>query len=100
MCSSDLNYTRITSDANTINLKDYDLIINTSAEHMSDDWFKQLTTTQLIAIQSNNLNIEDHINVCHSLVDFKDKYPMNFEYLDQMEFPSYIRYMAIGNKSI
>ena len=59
-----------------------DLIINTSAEHMTEEWynqirFKNMDSNPIVAIQSNNLfDIPEHINCVHSADHMKKKFPM------------------------
>lgn len=80
-------YYVITDDINNILTKDgfvvggksltFDLVINTSAEHMNDDWFHRLQPNQIVLIQSNNMfDIEGHINCVHSLEDMMKKYQL------------------------
>lgn len=80
-----------------------DLIINTSAEHMTEEWynqirFKQLESDPIVAIQSNNLfNIPEHINCVHSVDHMKKKFPMReilFE--GELQLKGYKRVMLIG----
>jgi hypothetical protein len=80
-----------------------DLIINTSAEHMTEDWFfqikfKQLESNPIIAIQSNNLfDISEHVNCVHSVEHMKKKFPMSeilFE--GELQLKGYKRVMLIG----
>lgn len=80
-----------------------DLIINTSAEHMSEDWFnqirfKELESNPIVAIQSNNLfDIPEHINCVHSVDHMKKKFPMKeilFE--GELQLKGYKRVMLIG----
>jgi hypothetical protein len=80
-----------------------DLIINTSAEHMSEEWFhqirfKELESDPIIAIQSNNLfDIPEHINCVHSVDHMKKKFPMReilFE--GELQLKGYKRVMLIG----
>jgi len=80
-----------------------DLIINTSSEHMNDDWFnklrfKQLDSDPIVAIQSNNLfEIDEHINCVHSVDHMKKKFPMKeilFE--GELQLKGYKRFMLIG----
>lgn len=80
-----------------------DLIINTSAEHMTEDWFnqirfKQLESDPVVAIQSNNLfDIPEHINCVHSVDHMKKKFPMReilFE--GELQLKGYKRVMLIG----
>jgi hypothetical protein len=80
-----------------------DLIINTSAEHMTEEWynqirFKDLENNPVVAIQSNNLfDIPEHINCVHSVDHMKKKFPMKeilFE--GELQLKGYKRVMLIG----
>lgn len=80
-----------------------DLIINTSAEHMTEEWynqirFKELESNPIVAIQSNNLfDIPEHINCVHSIDHMKKKFPMReilFE--GELQLKGYKRVMLIG----
>ena len=80
-----------------------DLIINTSAEHMTDEWYKQIRfkemeSNPIVAIQSNNLfDIPEHINCVHSIDHMKKKFPMKeilFE--GELQLKGYKRVMLIG----
>lgn len=80
-----------------------DLIINTSAEHMTDEWYKQIrfkemSSNPIVAIQSNNLfDISEHINCVHSIDHMKKKFPMKeilFE--GELQLKGYKRVMLIG----
>ena len=80
-----------------------DLIINTSAEHMTEEWynqirFKQMDSNPIVAIQSNNLfDIPEHINCVHSVDHMKKKFPMKeilFE--GELQLKGYKRVMLIG----
>jgi len=80
-----------------------DLIINTSAEHMSTEWFdqirfKQLESDPIVAIQSNNFfDIEDHVNCVHSIDHMKKKFPMREIYYEgELQLKGYKRVMLIG----
>lgn len=79
------------------------LIINTSAEHMTEDWynqirFKELESDPVVAIQSNNLfDIAEHINCVHSIDHMKKKFPMNeILYEGELQLKGYKRVMLIG----
>jgi hypothetical protein len=80
-----------------------DLIINTSAEHMKEDWFfqikfKELESNPIVAIQSNNLfDIPEHINCVHSIEHMKKKFPMReILYEGELQLKGYKRVMLIG----
>jgi hypothetical protein len=79
------------------------LIINTSAEHMTEEWynqirFKEMESNPIVAIQSNNLfDIPEHINCVHSIDHMKKKFPMReilFE--GELQLKGYKRVMLIG----
>lgn len=79
------------------------LIINTSAEHMTEEWynqirFKEFETNPIVAIQSNNLfDIPEHINCVHGIDHMKKKFPMKeilFE--GELQLKGYKRVMLIG----
>lgn len=80
-----------------------DLIINTSAEHMTEDWFfqikfKEMDSNPVVAIQSNNLfDIPEHINCVHSVEHMKKKFPMReVLYEGELQLKGYKRVMLIG----
>jgi hypothetical protein len=80
-----------------------DLIINTSAEHMTEEWyhqlrFKQLDSDPIVAIQSNNLfDIPEHINCVHSVDHMMKKYPMReVLFAGELQLKGYKRVMLIG----
>ena len=82
-----------------INVKP-DWVINTSCEHMGDQWFHSADSEQLIIMQSNNApNFEGHINTCIDIENFKAKYPMSrTHFVGELITPAYTRYMQIGYK--
>jgi len=94
----------ITADANDVDLSEFNVVINTSAEHVvSRKWFDNIQD-QLVIIQSTDQIHDD--NELHdysfSLTELKQKYAMlsfyegeiGFEYPDK----SFNRYMLIGRK--
>jgi hypothetical protein len=87
-------------DVNQIDMSQYDLIINTSSEHISDNsWFQNIKHGTIVALQSTNLKADDHTNLVHSTSELKEKYPLNFSYADEMVYnETYSRYMIIGEK--
>jgi len=75
------------------------VIINTSCEHMSLDWYDSIDDNTLIIMQTNNsTEFEGHINTCDSVEDMSSKYPMRQLYVGELETPVYTRYMQIGFK--
>lgn len=77
-----------------------DVIINTSCEHMNQDWFQSVKSDQLIIMQTNDYHgLPEHINTCVQLEDMQTKYPLrNTLYLGSMKTPLYTRFMQIGYK--
>jgi len=80
-----------------INIKP-SVIINTSCEHMSDDWYKTVASDQLVVLQTNdNPTLDGHINTCATIEEMKVKYPMReVKYAGTLKTPSYRRHMLIG----
>ena len=79
------------------------LIINTSAEHMTEEWynqirFKEMESNPIVAIQSNNLfDIPEHINCVHSIDHMKKKFPMKEVLFEgELQLKGYKRVMLIG----
>ena len=80
-----------------------ELIINTSAEHMSTDWFDQIRfkpweTKPIVAIQSNNyFGLQEHINCVHSIDHMKKIFPMEkILFAGELQLKGYKRVMLIG----
>jgi hypothetical protein len=80
-----------------INVKP-NVVINTSCEHMTDEWFFSASSDQLIVMQTNDSDHYDgHINTCKSVADMQKKYPLRHVlYAGEMVTPAYTRYMQIG----
>lgn len=76
------------------------IVINTSCEHMSSDWFDTVSTEQLVVMQTNNsTEFEGHVNICDSIVDMQQRYPLSTtQYVGELRTPAYTRYMQIGYK--
>ena len=80
-----------------------DLIINTSAEHMSEEWFhqirfKEIESNPIVAVQSNNMFEGDgHINCVYSADHMKKKFPMKEVLFEgELQLKGYKRVMLIG----
>jgi len=76
------------------------MVINTSCEHMNDDWFHSAATDQLLVIQTNNFKEwHEHVNCVHSIEAMQEKYPLTTTlYVGELITPKYSRYMIIGYK--
>ena len=78
---------------------EFDTIINLSCEHMTTDWYNRVKPGTRLVIQSNNLVIDDHINNCESLDDFKSKYPLSeIKYDTTLELNIFNRFTLSGVK--
>ena len=80
-----------------------DLIINTSSEHMSTEWFNQIrfkkwTKKPLVVIQNNNFfGISEHVNCVHSVDHMKKVFPMEKVLFEgELQLKGYKRVMLIG----
>mgnify|MGYP001222363294 FL=1 len=78
---------------------EFDTVINLSCEHMTTDWFKRIKPGTQLIMQSNNLIIDDHINNCKSLDDFKSKYPLSeIKYSNTLKLNVFDRFTVSGIK--
>ena len=80
--------------------KDIDIVINTSCEHMPDDWFNNLPLGTIVVLQTNDYfeNIQ-HTNCVNTLEDTTAKYNMsNILYKGTLKTELYDRFMVIGIK--
>jgi hypothetical protein len=91
------NFKHITDDVNNVDMSEYDVIINTSCEHIADDsWFHKINKHALVILHSTNLKADDHYNTCNSLIEMTNKYPMDYRYTGELLLDTYSRYMVIG----
>ena len=78
----------------------YDVIINTSCEHVSqsqyDQWLANRMPNALLVLQSNNYQIEEHVRIAQSLDEFKQQSNIDVVWQGELELPLYTRYMLIG----
>ena len=98
MNSSNEHYRRLTCDATVCDLSTFNIVINTSTEHMNNNWFNAVANNAIVAIQTNNIKIESHVNTCDSLLQVTNNYPMKILYQGQLEFKTYTRFQLIGIK--
>lgn len=79
-----------------------DVIINTSAEHITQEQYDMWLTLQpensIIVVQSNNYDILEHVRIAHSLEEFKTQSHLDVLWSGELELPLYTRYMIIGKK--
>jgi hypothetical protein len=76
------------------------LVINTSCEHMNNDWFDNLPDGTFVLLHQNDyFSNEQHINCCKNVEDVKKKYPMqSILYEGSLDTHLYNRFMLIGIK--
>lgn len=74
------------------------LIINTSCEHMTDDWFYNLPPDMMVCLQTNDyFSNEQHINCVHSVDEALEKYKFTRVYYSgELDTQLYKRFMIIG----
>ena len=110
--SDNWRYKGVVADVNTLDFSNLqfetgnelinttvNVIVNTSCEHMNQDWYDSISTNTLIIMQTNNsTHFEGHINTSESIEDMQTKYPMRQLYCGELKTPVYTRYMQIGFK--
>jgi hypothetical protein len=76
------------------------IVINTSCEHMNNEWFENIPTGKLVILQTNDyFDNPQHSNCCKDLEDAKAKYPMqDILYIGELDTQLYNRFMIIGIK--
>lgn len=81
------------------NLEQYSAVINLSTEHMSDNWYRRLLPGTKLLMQSNNFELEDHINTCKTIDEMKKRYPLSeILYENTIELNIYNRFTLVGIK--
>jgi len=99
----------ITADANDFDMKQYDVIINCSPEHMdSNEWFENIPDGKDVCIQSSNIDIKDDeiwkcVNPNDELSDLTEKYRLrSYLFSEEIDIEyddwGYKRFMIIGVK--
>ena len=96
----------ICDNANTYEYhdKEYNLIINTSVEHIpGKQWFDRIPQGTLVALQSNDMAHEDHCHNHQSLEEFANDFKLSETYYageKLFEYPDwqFNRFMLIGVK--
>jgi len=92
------SFKHISDDVNNINLHEFDVIINTSCEHMSNSWFDNTPKGTLLVLQSTDYVEDDHINRCISIDEMISKYPMDVLTYKTLDLDYYKRFMLVGRK--
>jgi len=96
-----LKHEHMTHDANKIGsgyFLQFDMVINTSTEHMSDDWFKELEMGTMVAVQCNNFDTwKEHDYCVHSIEELKERFPLDrIIYESTLPCTIYDRYTLMG----
>lgn len=100
---------RLTQTQQDVNLLTYSndniLVCNTSVDNIEgSEWFDRIPSGALVALQTRSgNNVNDEVNVCNSLREFEEQFPLEHtlyagsKFFSYPEF-SYHRYMLIGIK--
>lgn len=92
----------IQGDANKMDddfYKQFNLIINPSCEHMSDDWYYKLQPGTFVLLQSNDFDIPQHTNIVKNTQEMIKKYEMKNIYSCTMQCTAYQRFTLAGIKT-
>lgn len=94
------NFKHMVADINDIITNQYDIIINTSCEHIVDNkWFDDIKIGTILVLQSNNIDVPDHTNKCYSIDEMVGKYKMTNQYEGEVDYnDGTSRFMLIGVK--
>ena len=82
----------------------FNIIINTSCEHMSDNqlhnWLLDTRPKTICVMQSTNKFARDHCNTVENINDFVNKFSEHFSKHEcfTLDFNNYSRFMIIGTK--
>jgi hypothetical protein len=79
-----------------------DIVINTSCEHITqeqyDVWLGKRQDSQLLVLQSNNYNIDEHVRIAKSVDEFAEQCKIKVQWSGELQLPLYTRFMIIGTK--
>lgn len=92
-------FTHITDDINNVDVSRYNVVINTSCEHILDNsWYDRIPAGTRLFLHSIDYPSWDHINLCKDVQDMADKYPMDLRYSGTLNLGQYNRFMLVGQK--
>jgi len=76
------------------------MVINTSCEHMNNEWYDNLPSETFVVLQTNDyFSNPQHSNCVKDLEEAKNKYPMqSIMYEGELDTNLYNRFMLIGVK--
>ena len=94
------NFIHLSKDVNDIDTSKYEVIINSSCEHIDNPaWFYNSKSGCLQVLQSNNIEISEHVNICKNLDHMISKYPLNLKYSGTLDYNDGTqRFMLVGYK--
>lgn len=96
----DFDYRSLMMDMYEVNYGEYDVIINTSSEHIPDihAWRKLIPAGRTLIVQNNDYDtIEDHISNVYSSTELSEILSLSeIHYEGTRKFPMYSRFMVIG----
>jgi hypothetical protein len=96
----DFAFKTVTADMFAVDYSDYDIIINTSSEHIEDigAWCKMIPSGRFLVVQNNNyLEGEGHISNVDNSSELRNILSLNeVLYEGTRKFNQYDRYMLIG----
>lgn len=81
-------------------MNDFNMVINTSCEHMDNSWFENLPEGTFVVLHQNDyFSNEQHVNCMKDIEDTKANYPMSEIYYEgTLDTHLYNRFMLIGRK--
>jgi hypothetical protein len=96
----DFKFSTRTEDMYEVDYTDYDIIINTSSEHIPDipAWRQLLPPGKILVVQNNDMtNVVDHVSTVSDSGQLHEQ--LNLKkvlYEGTREFPHFSRFMLIG----
>jgi len=103
----DKKVSNIVQDARTFDYTEFNLVVNCSVEHMSNDWYNSIKENTLVCIQSSDVTDPNYpwliTNPNHNMETLVKKYPLSqtlFSGEKEFNYGSwgYKRFMLIGVK--
>ncbi len=77
----------------------FDLVVNTSCEHMNFNWLTYVPAGTTVLVQANNYQIPEHTNIQESLAGLiKNVGLSEIHFSGEQDFPVYKRFTVLGKK--
>lgn len=96
----DHKFKTLQADMYEVDYNEYDIIINTSSEHIPDieAWAKKIPEGKMVIVQNNNFEEgEGHVSCVRNSVELRTKLGLKEVLFEgTIEFPQYRRFMLIG----